>query len=254
MTSPADAAPTHPRYANANVEIRSDLSAAHDALLAYIASSGPSLTGSERVALVLESRHGLSCPLCIERKAALSPEHPPGEHATVTDLRAPLVEMAHRICTDPQRLSQSWCERMQAAGLSEAEYVEAVGIITFAAGIDAFCRAIGIEPFGMLDGSDATPTAHVPSGLRDGIAWVSMLAPEDCSGPEAELYPKLDMVPNIARALSRIPDHARMLQTLTRSHYVDLSELSKPWIGKDLDRMQIELIASRVSAINECFY
>jgi hypothetical protein len=81
-----------------------------------------------------------------------------------------------------------------------------------------------------------------------------MLAPEDASGPEADLYGGLAFVPNIARALSQVPDHARLLQTETRSHYVSLEDLANPKVGRDLDRLQIELVAARVSALNECFY
>jgi alkylhydroperoxidase family enzyme len=80
-----------------------------------------------------------------------------------------------------------------------------------------------------------------------------MLAPEDATGPEADLY-ESDFVPNIARALSQVPDHVRILQRETATHYVHLRDLQNPGVGRDLDRLQIELVAARVSALNECFY
>jgi alkylhydroperoxidase family enzyme len=162
--------------------------------------------------------------------------------------------MAHRIRTDPQRLSKGWFQRMLDGGLSEGQYVEAVGIIAFTAGIDYFCRALGIPPFELPDARPGEPTRHTPEGLSAGGAWVSMLAPEDAVGPETDLYGSIAFVPNIARALSQVPDHARLLQSETRTHYVDLAALGDPRVGRDLDRIQIELVAARVSAINECFY
>jgi hypothetical protein len=243
-----------PDYAGAGVPVREDLQETHREMLEYLAQPGPWFTGAERIALAAESRNGLDCPLCRERKTALSPEHPDGEHARVSDLPAPLVEMAHRIRTDPQRLSKGWFGRVLGEGLSEGQYVEAVGIITFTAGIDYFCRAIGIPHFALPDPARGEPSGHRPEGLRRGRAWVSMLAPEDASGPEADLYEGIRFVPNIARALSQVPDHTRLLQRETRTHYVALSDLNDPSVGRDLDRLQIELVAARVSALNECFY
>lgn len=243
-----------PDYSGADVPVRHDLQQTHAEMLEYLAQPGPWFTGAERLALAAESRNGAACALCLARKQSLSPEQPAGEHSRVSELAEPLVEMAHRIRTDPQRLSKSWCERMQNAGVSEGEYVEAVGIITLTAGLDYFCRAIGIAPFALPAPAPGAPSGQPPAGLRAGIAWVSMLAPEHASGPESDLYGGLAMVPNIARALSQVPDHVRHLQRETRTHYVDLADLGNLEVGRDLDRAQMELVASRVSALNECFY
>ena len=81
-----------------------------------------------------------------------------------------------------------------------------------------------------------------------------LLAPEDATGPEADLYEGSAMVPNIARALSSVPDHVRLLQHESRSHYLSLSDMRNPAAGRAIDGMQIELVAARVSALNECFY
>ena len=78
-----------------------------------------------------------------------------------------------------------------------------------------------------------------------------MLLPEDAAGPEKGLYGGLPMVPNIMRALSSVPDHVRALLDWMGSHYVSVSDLSEE---RAIDRLQIELVASRVSALNECFY
>ena len=45
-----------------------------------------------------------------------------------------------------------------------------------------------------------------------------------------------------------------MLRELSTAHYMDFAEIPDFRVRRDLDRMQIELIAARVSAMNECFY
>lgn len=241
-------------YSGAGVPVRRDLQDTHRELLEYFARPGAWFQGAERLAIAAESRNGENCALCRARKASLSPEQPAGEHDRVSRLPEALVEIAHRIRVDPQRLSHAWFQRMLESGLGEGEYVEAVGLITFTAGLDYFCRAIGIPVFSLPDPAPGEASGERPEGLREGEAWVSMLAPEDARGPEEGLYGGISFVPNIARALSQVPDHARMLQSETRTHYVDLADLQNPGVGRDLDRVQIELVAARVSALNECFY
>jgi hypothetical protein len=240
-------------YAAAGVPVRDDLRQTHLALLEHLRRPGSWFTGAERLAIAAESRHALACPLCRRRKASLSPEHPNGEHARVSDLPEALVEIAHRIRLDPQRLSREWFDRVLRAGLEEGAYVELVGIVAFTAGLDHFCRALGIAPFGLPDPVPGEPSRHRPANARAGTGWVAMLAPEDAIGPEAGLYESA-FVPNIARALSLVPDHVRVLQMETASHYVAMADIPNPGVRRDLDRRQIELVAARVSALNECFY
>ncbi len=241
-------------YSAAGVPVRQDLRDAHATVLDALRRPGSWFGGEERRAIAAESRNAGACALCRERKAALSPEHVQGEHDTATDLPANLVEVSHRIRSDPARLSKAWFEKTLASGLSVEGYVEAVGVVTILAGADAFCHALGIPPFSLPEALPGEPSRHRPAGTKEGIAWVPLLAPEDAQGPEAELFPDVPNVPNIARALSLVPPHVLLLRRWMAAHYVPFEKLRDPSHGRDLDRMQIELVASRVSAINECFY
>ena len=80
-----------------------------------------------------------------------------------------------------------------------------------------------------------------------------MIAPEDAVGPEADLYSG-GFVPNIMRALSLVPDEARALRRTAGAHYVAVEQIPDPTVRRALTRPQMELVAARVSAINECFY
>jgi hypothetical protein len=241
-------------YSAAGVEVREDLRDTHRALLDALRRPGAWLTGTERIAVAEESRNATACGLCRKRKQALSPEQVQGDHDAVTDLPSSWVEVVHRVRADSGRLSKRFFEKAIESGLSVEHYVEIVGIVTLLAGADHFCRAIDIPLFDLPAPVDGEPNGHRPDGMREGIAWVPMLMPEDASGAEAELYPKDTHIPNIARALSLVPDHARMLQRWTASHYVRIEDIPNPAVGRDLDRLQIELVAARVSALNECFY
>jgi hypothetical protein len=240
-------------YSSAGVAVRGDLRRSHREILLHIARPGPWFTGAERVSIAAESRNGFGCPLCQERKQSLSPEQPDGDHGRVSELPEAIVEICHRIRSDSMRLSKRWFERMQEGGIEEGAYVEIVGIVAFTAGLDHFCRALGIPQCFLPEPLPGEPSGHRPANMKGGSAWVSMLAPGDAGGPEANLYDS-PMVPNIARALSLVPDHVRTLQHETASHYVALSDLMNPGVGRDLDRLQMELVAARVSALNECFY
>ena len=55
-------------------------------------------------------------------------------------------------------------------------------------------------------------------------------------------------------SLGALPEETRALQRSSDAHYVAMRDLANPNARRDLDRLQIELVAARVSALNECFY
>jgi hypothetical protein len=243
-------------YSASGIAVRDDLRDAHRGMLEHLRRPGVWLDGAQRLALAAESRRAADCPLCRERKASLSPEHARGEHArgpAAAALPETLVEVAHRVRVDSGRLSRAWFERLLDAGLGVGAYVEAVGIVAFVAGIDAFSRALGAPPLALPAPLPGAPSRHRPEGLEEGIAWVPILTPASATGPEADLYPE-GFVPNIVRALSSVPDHVRVLKENNASHYVPLDQMGDPKAARSIDRLQIELVAARVSALNECFY
>lgn len=239
------------------IPIREDLRVAQAQVLEHLRRPGNWFTGAERLAIAAESRNAPACSLCRERKAALSPMHEHGEHDRVhldRTISKAVLDVAHRVRTDSGRLSRAWFEETLASGIDVGAYAEVVGIVALLAGIDHFCRALGVPVVALPDAVDGAPSRATPAGLRDDIAWVPILTPENARGPEADLYGGSPFVPNIARALSSVPDHARVLQLLARSHYLAIAEMGDPTKGRAIDRLQIELVAARVSALNECFY
>jgi hypothetical protein len=241
-------------YSAAGIPVRDDLRAAHRAILTHVRSPGTWWTGAQRLAFAAETRNATSCGLCRRRKAALSPGGVDGEHDTLGQLADNVVEVVHRVRTDPARLSRAWFDRRITSGLGEAEYVELIGVITMVTGLDFFARAFGIPPFPLPEPIAGKPSRRLPDTAKPGTAWVPTIAPSDATGPEAGLYGDAPFIPHIVQALSLVPDEVRMLRTSSSAHYLPVAEIGDPSARRALDRMQMELIAARVSVLNECFY
>jgi hypothetical protein len=86
-----------------------------------------------------------------------------------------------------------------------------------------------------------------------GSAWVPWLAPD--SAEARTLFEGRPRVPNVARALSLVPGEVRQLKELSEAHYLRIDDVIDPRARmRELSRPQMELVAGRVSALNECFY
>lgn len=242
-------------YSAAGVEIRADLDDAHRLLWQHLASPGTWWSGEDRVAIAAESRAAERCWLCAARKNALSPNAVAGRHDVFGSLPDAVVGAAHRIRTDPGRLSRAWYDEVRGAGVDEGHYVELVAVVAMTAGVDAFARSLGAPPPPLPEPRPGRPSCHRPVTARRNGAWVATIAAAEASGDEIDLYGGAAIVPNIASALSLVPAEARTLRRLMEPHYMALDFVPDPTHRHGaLDRTQMELIAARVSALNQCFY
>lgn len=241
-------------YGSAALPVRAELGEAHREAWARLARPGSFWSGAERVAIAAEVRRAWDCPLCRERRQALSPEHAEGAHACGDALPGPAVEAVHRITTDPGRLSRAWRERLRAAGLDDGRYVELVGVLVTVVSVDAFCRGLGLPRHPLPEPRSGEPDRRRPPGLTEGEAWVPMLDPRRTGPAERDLFPG-GRTANVLRALSLVPDEVRTLKRLSAAHYMlpaVMLDLSRG--TAHLTRPQVELVAARVSALRECFY
>ena len=127
---------------------------------------------------------------------------------------------------------------MQALG--DAPYVELIGVVACLVAIDAFAIALGVELEPLPRPIEGEPSRERPDGVADDGAWVPMLTP--FRGP------------NVARALSLVPQAAMTFGGLTMEMYAKTDFAKLVWSDRPLSRPQVELVAARVSALNECFY
>jgi len=231
--------------------IRQDLAEAFDRAWDRIGAAGTWLSGEQRVAVAEETRRARSCALCAERKDALSPNAVAGQHEASATLSATQVDAVHRITTDPSRLSQSWLEGLLAAGLTQEEYVEGLGVTVQTISIDAFHSALGLPLEPLPAPGPGGPTRRRPSGAAMEEAWVPMVQTSRLDPEDKDLYGQTAYV---IRAMSLVPDEVRALKDLQDAMYLDMESMTYFGKKRAIDRAQIELVAGRVSALNECFY
>ena len=241
-------------YANAPVGVRSDIVAAQQNAWRGIGQAGTWWTGAERVAIAAEVRNAPNCKLCRARQEALSPFAIDGEHDSIADLPAAAIEVIHRVITDPGRLTRSWFDSVLDQGLSDAEYVEVAIVSVLTVAVDTFARAIGSPPWPLPEPGAGEPTRIRPEGLADEGAYVPTI-PSGGAGPaEADLYNPFRG--NIYRAISLVPEQARLFYAILGAQYLPSSDVANPESngGRAITRPQMEIIAARVSALNGCFF
>ena len=221
-----------------------------------LAKPGSWWDGAERVAIAAESRNAWDCEYCQARKQALSPYNFPGEHSRVSDDLSELaVDAIHRIVTDQSRITRRYIEDNAAQGLSKAAYVELVGIVVAVLSIDEFHRALGLPLEPLPEPEDGEISRYQPAQLSEDIGFVHTVPPEGNHGKEADLW-ATGRTANVVRALTLVPDAMRAWRSLGGAQYLSFEQMQnfdQP-DNRSINRMQIELIAGRVSAVNECFY
>lgn len=242
---------TNTIFGEAPYPIRSDLDQATREAWEFLGKPGNWWTGAERAALVAEVRAARDCRFCADRVDALSPYSVHGEHEIASTLPAVAIEATHRLTTDAARLSEKAIRELNGAGLTDEAYVEIVSIVSTVMGIDGFCDALGIPLLPLPEVQAGEPSRYRPAEAVDDGAWVPMIPSEGAGENEADLYAGR-FTPNVFRAMSLVPDAVRNLLSLLGAFYVkDVGNLKA---RNSLDRCQIELLAARVSALNECFY
>lgn len=226
--------------------------------LERVSKPGTWWSGEERVAIARESRNASACPYCNRCKEALSPFSEEGEHAHLSLLSDPAVDLIHRLTTDPGRLTLAWFEGIIEQGLSEGAYVEIVGMVSSLVCVDTFHLGLGLPAPELAPPEAGEASRETPDGAARTMAWVPTVSPRTVTGKLADAwFPEGDRdryVPRVQCALSLVPDEAIVFKALGEAMYMSAEAVGDFTCGRDLSRPQIELIAARVSALNRCFY
>lgn len=223
--------------------VRADLRDKHAEAWRLIARPGPFWNAEARVQMVHEARAALACDLCRRRKDALSPNVVQGTHDAASALPAAVIDMIHRVRTDPARMTRSVFDGVLDAGIPAESYLEAVSVVCTSVIVDTFHNALGLAAPATLPPEPGEPTGQEPPQVEDAGAWVPLTTAEVEDGTFG-----LPRAPNIGRAMGLVPGAVALFFLSFRSHYA-LRD-----IPLDISQAQAEFIASRVSALNECFY
>jgi len=219
-----------------------------------LAAPGTWWDGAVRVAIAAEARQAQHCDFCAARREALAPHAVQGHHDNKGMLSEALTEVIHRIVTDQNRLTKAFYSTALKRGISDGEYVETIGVIATVIAIDGFTRAIGLPEFALPDPEPGEPSRHRPLGAKIDRAWVPTVSPEDVTEAEASLYDGLAGA-NIHRALSLVPAETTGFFDIDAVQYLPDAQLRDYGTEyRDLSHVQIEFLAARVSALNQCVY
>lgn len=202
--------------------VRSDLTGAFRVAWDRLAAPGTWWTGTERVALAE-----------VARAAYAGADLP-----TETGLSDPAVTAATLLGREPAAITEQLIIEWEASGLDPSRYVELISVVAQVTAIDTFHRAMGIDLEPLLGPLPGEPTRQLPdTPVRKTRAWVPMVG-----------------LPSIPQSLSAVPAETAALEALHGPMYLSYAEMGDPAIEKGLSRAQMELIAARTSAINECFF
>ena len=223
--------------------VRPQVVESHKSAIAAYSAPGTWLDSQTRTAILKERRTASQCALCQARNSALSPYAAQGEHDTVTALLADLIELAHRVATDSGRLTKRWFDSLIVDGMQPEVYVETVGLVATSLIIDSFAGALSCETSEPGEPQSGVPSQMKNPGVIEDGAWVPLLdVPQEPSEVE------LPTAPNIFRAMGLVPAAIEHFFSVMRAQY------SLTDFDISLSRSQVELIAARVSALNQCFY
>ena len=218
-------------YASSPHPVRSEIASAHVAFWDRLADPGSWWTGEQRVAIAKEARSARP----LRSEPPWLRQLPEPEDGVLPVLA---TETIRKVALDADKIDRAWAEPI-IAELGDAAYVELVAITVQVTAVDTFAEALGVEREPLPRSRSGEPNHARPDGLGDIGAFVPCLA-----------IPS----PNVGRAMSLVPDDNQSFFGLVGSMYAVTDFMELVWKDRPLSRPQVELVAARVSAINECFY
>ena len=187
-----------------------------------LAAPGTWWTGDERVAIA-----------CVARAAYAA-----GESTETAALPAAAKEAAALLSHEPAAVTKQRIGDWETRGLTANHYVELIGIVAQLTAVDTFHRASSLDLEPLPEPQPGEPSRELPQSTATVTrAWVPMVGP-----------------PTIPTSLSAVPAEMAALEALHGPMYLTYEEMGDPAITRGLTRAQMELVASRTSVINECFF
>lgn len=200
-----------------------------------LGSAGAWWAGAQRLAIAEVARASAPRPLWDRppRLDALPVER--GDRAL-----SPFVcALTERVAVEPSSIT-SELAAMIVDRIGDAAYAELCSVVCQVVAIDHFRAALGVAPAPFPDPQSGEPSRVRPHGMADVGGHIEMT--------------ERHLGPNIGRSLSLAGDDHTRWFTLVFAMYAGEGFAEMVWDHRALARPQVELIAARTSALNECFY
>lgn len=217
-------------YETTTVAVTPEIATSHLEAWDMLAQPGTWWTANERLAIAERTRHLFA--------ARATPPWLRELPAPGSVISAEAIAIVDKVAGDAGNIDREWASQA-IADIGDGRYVELISVVATMVMIDIYAEAIGADRSELPDPIPGDPTRLRPDGLGDIGAHVPALNP----------FPAA----NVARALSLVPEANKLFRTVSVPTYSAPGFDSLQW-DTPLTRPQVELVASRVAAMNECFY
>ena len=237
-------------YSDSQHAVRPAIATAHENTLKSFAAPGRWFNAAERAQIVTEARAA---------RVAAGIQEPGGESGEYTTLPEAVSKLARRIAVETKSLTADFFEDSLDAGLTDCEYVETVGVVARSLSTDIFCRGIGVETRALPSPQAGEPTKVRPATAKHEKAWADTVPGGKAGGEDAVFIygtEQPEAAPFIYRSLSLVPEEAKGLVALGAAQYLEIDQFMNLdfTYEPEISRAEVEVVAGRVSAINQCFY
>ncbi|MBT5939780.1 MAG: hypothetical protein HOG95_07610 [Rhodospirillaceae bacterium] len=236
-------------YKDSEYQVRTDLADIHASQLDQLGAPGTWGTGQQRLAIAAEARKAGYDASVLEE---------PKESGAPIEVELPEVarNVVRHLAVSPKDFNEAAYNNARSGGLSDEEYVEIVGIVARISSLDVFARGIGVPLRPLPSPQPGEPSRDRPEAAIREEAWVPTIPNPPEGGEAAEEHFAGQPKPYIVRALSLVPEEMHRHVELEEIQYLPLRHIMEPDYQhhEGFTRAQVELVAGRVSALNECFY
>jgi alkylhydroperoxidase family enzyme len=229
--------------------IRAAVREAHSALVEHWSSAGTWWSAVERLAIVNEVRTALDAD---ELPPWVAPSTVDGLVAADHVLPVAVVDIIWRITNHVSSLTRDWYDSFVPDQVSAEQYVEVLGLVSQANLVDRFADSLSLDRPALAEPQPGEPSRTRPDGAGLARHWVPTAPIQD-----THWSPDMPMeAPNVRRTLTLVPAEAKMMWMLTDAHYISGGILTEDFSSQkwSIQRPHFELIATRASSLNECFY
>ena len=236
-------------YSDSPYPVRDDLADVHAAQLSSWGRPGTWGTGAQRLAVAAEARRaGYDAGILEE----------PADDGTAAEVALPetVRRVVRALAFSLDEVDEGFYREALENGLGDAEYVEIVGLVSRITNIDLFARGIGVPPRPLPAAEPGRPSRERPAETVQELAWAPTVPNGPNGGALAETLYGGRPMPYIIRAMSLVPEEVRLHLALEQAQYLPLHRIQEYGYAHHdgLTRVQAEIVAGRISALNGCFY
>jgi hypothetical protein len=188
---------------------------------AAVAGPGSFFTGGERLVVAQTARAA---------RSGLNHGRP---------MSAVMTDATRRVASEAMSIRPEMIEVWSAGGLDRLAYVELVSVVARVVAIDAYLAALGQPPRPLPVARPGEPDPFVDATAEISTGWVPTVGP-------AQATASLSALPREAAGAEAVSDALYL-------SYAGVADLRHDPL-RPISRPQMELVASRVSWLNECFY